>query len=204
MTKRALGSDKRKARSAGKKTAVRGNQREASTAVSGEKHRQASWPTSKFAVWCQRYENPNDSNQTFPATVLLRHPTEPFVAIRDKDDEPTLQEVGYSYLSWANHKDNTSIAPPLRLPKEWVDALKPPKPNEEFWWLPMLWPPKKEKETTSFASFRARAERDRSDEIDQIIILLAAPRLMGFRFPLELGIRVVLTYGQWENNTKSA
>ena len=67
---------------------------------------------SKFALWSQRWGNPSDDNQTYPTTVLLRHPTAPFMGTGTISNfEHDLQKAAHDYLVAANA--NPLIDPPL-------------------------------------------------------------------------------------------
>src|SRR5215831_6904882 len=60
---------------------------------------QSGWPYSQFAVWSRRWGDPNDNNQNHPTTVLLRHPTTPFIGVANLDSlKQDLRRLAYSYL----------------------------------------------------------------------------------------------------------
>ena len=140
---------------------------------------QSDWNPSRFALWSQRWGNPGDDNQTYPTTVLLRHPSAPFVGTGTISNfEYDLQETAHNYLVAAN--SNQLIDPPLGLPQEWLDALKPgPASDPSFGWLKFEGPATP---LLSFSALRTNA----SDAGDLMVILLASqPTGPGF------GIRVV-------------
>jgi len=70
------------------------------------------WNPSKFSLWSQRLVDPNDEH---PTSVLLRHPTTPFLQVVDRVDDGTMQKLAFSYLSRANSLPD--IDPPLGLPE---------------------------------------------------------------------------------------
>jgi hypothetical protein len=144
------------------------------------------WQPGAYAVWSQRWRNLKDE------TVLLRHPTAPFVETADAISTDTMKKVAYEYLVAAN--DPSIVDPPLGLPQELLDALKPNSPQQTFFppwdWLPIVWPPPDPQNVASLASFEA----DRDD--DRIVIMLASqwivlPLIGKTYLGSGLGIRVV-------------
>ena len=140
---------------------------------------QSDWPYSNFAVWSQRWGNPHDPNQTYPTTVLLRHPTAPFIEIgRNTNFEDDLKKAAYDYLVAANKND--LIDPPLELPPEWLAALD--HPGGSFGWLPFT----SRAPGKALLSFLAPRTDASGRAADLMVILLASHRAgSGF------GIRVV-------------
>jgi hypothetical protein len=143
------------------------------------------WQPSRFALWSQRWGDPNDPNQTCPTTVLLRHPTAPFIAtVRTtgtfRSFEHKLKEAAHAYLTAAN--SSKLVNPSLSLPQEWLDALDPVGPGGSFGWLPF----QSAAPGKALLSFFAPRTDATGREPDLIVILLASdPGGSGF------GIRVV-------------
>jgi hypothetical protein len=146
---------------------------------------QLDWRPSKFALWSQRWGDPDNDNQSFPTTVLLRHPTAPFRGTaRVGTLEQDLHRIAHQYLLTVNN--SSLIEPPLGLPAAWVDALNPANPNPWFGWLPLAWPPSTQGEVSALVSFSASRFNATASASDQMIILQASqPTGPGF------GIRVV-------------
>jgi hypothetical protein len=152
----------------------------------GPRGARSIWRPSKFALWSQRWGDPNNDNQTYPTIVLLRHPTAPFTAtVRATGtvSEHDLKKTAHAYLTAAN--SHNLVNPSLNLPREWLDALDPAHPGGDpsFGWLPFT-----STTTTSKAllSFWARRKNARGRAADSLVILLASqPSGPGF------GIRVV-------------
>src|SRR5216683_1731185 len=96
---------------------------------------QSDWNPSRSALWSQRWGDPNNDNQTYPTTVLLRHPTAPFTATGTVS-EHDLKKTAHAYLTAANCCN--LVNPSLNLPQEWLDALDPVHPagDPSFGWLP--------------------------------------------------------------------
>src|ERR1700686_1138416 len=91
---------------------------------------QSGWPYSRFAVWSQRWGSPNDDNQTHPTTVLLRHPSTPFMGTASTSNfENDLKRIAHSYLVVASNSQ--LVNPSLALPPHWLDALDPDHANED-------------------------------------------------------------------------
>ena len=118
MAKRSAGSKARKKtvkRAAKKRPATPRAKRVARSADD-----QSGWPYGKFSVWSQRWGNLNDDKQTYPTTVLLRHPTTPFMGTGNLSSfERDMRKVAHDYLVAAN--GNPLIDPRLEIPSEWVD-----------------------------------------------------------------------------------
>src|SRR5262245_10206080 len=112
---------------------------------------QPPWNPGRFALWSQRWEDADG-----PISVLLQHPTAPFVRHVTAIDDAALQRAASDYLEQANNPD--VVDPPLGLPLNWLAALRPPPPIETdelmairsaFGWLPVGWPPPSFDDSTS-------------------------------------------------------
>ena len=66
-----------------------------------------NWSPSKFALWNQRW---GDSANT-PTSILLRHPTAPFIGTVDAIDDIQMQGLGNAYLKAV--MENPDIDPPI-------------------------------------------------------------------------------------------
>ena len=100
MAKRRAGSRKRRTTPRAKRPVRSRASRFARTTDA-----QSGWNPSKFALWSQRWGNPGDDNQTYPTTVLLRHPTAPFMGTGTQQlehFEHDLQKTAHDYLVAAN------------------------------------------------------------------------------------------------------
>ena len=145
-----------------------------------------TWRPSRFALWSQSWGDPNNDSQTYPTTVLLRHPTAPFTAtvtttgtVRSLEDK--LKKTAHAYLTEVDRRK--LINPSFNLPYGWLDALDPVHPGGDptFGWLPFTSPPRASKTLLSFWARRTNARA-----VDSMAILLASQRSgPGF------GIRVV-------------
>src|SRR5271163_3340275 len=83
--------------SSGAKRAPGKTKRQAESGASGGG--QLGWNPSRFSLWSQRWGDPNNSNQSFPTTVLLRHPTAPFLGTASAGNlEHDLQKIAHRYL----------------------------------------------------------------------------------------------------------
>jgi hypothetical protein len=182
MAKRRVDSRTRKKKTA-KRVAKKGPARSRRKRGARAAGTQPIWGLSKFALWSQRWGNPDDPNQTYPTIVLLRHPTVPFIGVGTIGNfEHDLQKAAHDYLVAANN--NVLIDPPLELPLKWLDALDPDQAGGDpsFGWLPFesLAPGK------ALLSFVASRTDASGSPPDLMVILLAShPNGPGF------GIRVV-------------
>jgi hypothetical protein len=114
--------------SGAKRATDKANRRARSGASGGD---QLSWHPSKHSLWSQRWGDPDNSNQTFPTTVSIRHPTVPFLGTASaRNLEHDLQKIAHCYLEAANN--SRSVNPSLKLPPQWLDALVPGSPNPWF------------------------------------------------------------------------
>jgi hypothetical protein len=144
----------------------------------------ANWNPSRFALWSQRWGDPNNDNQTYPTTVLLRHPTAPFTVTKaGAVSEHDLKKTAHAYLTAAN--SSNLVNPSLNLPQEWLDALDPDHPGGDpsFGWLPFTSPTTDSKALLSFWARRTNGPRRNADSI--VILLASQSSGPGF------GIRVV-------------
>ncbi len=151
---------------------------------------------SKFALWSQRWGNPGDDNQTYPTTVLLRHPTAPYMGTGTITNfEHDLKKIGHDYLVAAN--SNHLVDPALGLPPEWLDALDPDHPSGDssFEWLPLERPGTQKRSLVSFLAPRTDASNNVSDLM--VIMLASQPTGAGF------GIRVVTHVRKLESQYRS-
>jgi len=141
------------------------------------------WPPSKFALWSQRWGDPSNSYQTFPTTVLLRHPTAPFTGTASVTNlEDDLKRIAHDYLVAAS--SSQLVEPSLGLPAEWLDALDPGRSDPSFGWLPFGWPTTSQT-LNSLVSFSAsRTSTGRSPDL-MMIMQASQPTGSGY------GIRVV-------------
>jgi len=97
-----------------------------------------AWDPDPLALHANRWESPDDDG---PTTILLRHPTAPFVRnVASLNNDPVtnvpgeLAAIALDYLNEANQKAK------LRLPAEWLDALDPGTSNPGFRWLGLSHP----------------------------------------------------------------
>src|SRR5258708_12961297 len=138
MAKRRAGSKARKKRV--KRAAKKRPARPRAKRVARSTDDQSGWPYSRFSVWSQRWGNLKDDKQTYPTTVLLRHPTTPFMGTGNLSSfESDMKKVAHDYLVAAN--GNPLIDPRLEIPSEWVDALAPAHPTPSSARFPLPPPP---------------------------------------------------------------
>ena len=173
-------SARKSRRNSGAKQAT-GKPKRRSRASSGG---QSSWNPSKFALWSQRWGDPNNGNQTFPTTVLLRHPTAPFLGTASASNlEHDLQKIAHRYLVAATKLQVVNSS--LRLLPEWLDALRPDHPDPWFGWLPLRWPTTDGK-LNSLVSFAAE-RKNSSDDTPDLMVIMQASQPTGAGY----GVRVV-------------
>jgi len=149
-----------------------------------------NWSRSKFALWSQRW---GDSTNA-PTSILLRHPTAPFVGIVDAIDDSHMQGLGNAYLQAVTK--NLDIDPPINLPpvQSTISNDSPERGSGFFRWLPIGWPPAKPDDKNAgdpFVSFRVERRSSRGDLVDQTVILLASEWIDGHYLGSGFGIRVV-------------
>jgi hypothetical protein len=148
------------------------------------------WSPSKFSLWSQRW---GDSTNT-PTSILLRHPTAPFVGIVDAIDDRQMQGLGNAYLEAV--RENTDIDPPIELPpvQSTISNGSLTRGSGFFRWLPIGWPPAKPEDKNAgdpFVSFRVERRSGRGDLVDQTVILLASEWIDSHYLGSGFGIRVV-------------
>lgn len=111
------------------------------------------WEPSEHAVSFERFRHPTDNG---PETILVSHPTAPFVtefeipsfdkledALRRVEVEGSLREVAFGYLQALKVFDPLAKDDSSFLPQNWEDAVNPNKafPGDDFFgWLPIVWP----------------------------------------------------------------
>ena len=187
MAKRRAGSKARKKRV--KRAAKKRPARPRARRVARSTDDQSGWPYSEFSVWSQRWGNLNDDKQTYPTTVLLRHPTTPFMGTGNLSSfDSDMKKVAYDYLVAAN--GNLLIDPRLEIPSEWVDALAPGQSDPSFGWLSFPTPTTQQSVSplVSFVALRTNASDNSSD---LIVIMLASQLLASRPTGAGFGIRVV-------------
>ena len=171
------------------------------------------WTPGKRAVCTQSWSDPNDEH---PTSVLLRHPTDPFVRVLDKDigiSESDLHQVAFEYLSQVNSGGYIDA----HFPTTWLEALKPGENDPCFGWLPIQSPVDADIPADPLASFwierspalsgeSASAAEERAEHrwgegacqdagaagVDRTLILLASERFADYFFlGSGFGIRIV-------------
>jgi hypothetical protein len=184
MAKRSAGSKARKKRV--KRAAKKSTPRPRAERAARSTHHQSDWPYSKFSVWSQRWGNLSDDKQTYPTTVLLRHPTTPFIGKGNLSSfESDLKKVAHDYLVAA--KGNPLIDPRFEIPSEWVNALAAGQSDPSFGWLSFPTPTTRQNPLASFVALRTNA----SDSSDSIVIMMASQLLASQPTGTGFGIRVV-------------
>ena len=134
-----------------------------------------AWEPGKFALHRERWVDPNDAG---PTTILLEHPTAPFVRLLDTGDEQALQAAALAYLREAD-----ALAE-LGLPPTWLDSLETPDQGH-FSWVSV----ERDKGAGLVGSFWL--ERAAEGELfDRTLVLLASQHLKGIFLGSEFGIRV--------------
>lgn len=140
-----------------------------------------AWTPDTSALDRTVWTDPSDGR---PTTILLRHPTAPFVERLDADDDRELQACAHRYLMQANE------LAALGLPAQWLAALDVTAgPDPEFGWLP-LDRPSHDAPPDPAASFRF-SRRHNESLIDTTVVLLASERLDDVLLGSEFGIRIV-------------
>lgn len=167
----------------------------------------AEWHPSKYALWSERWGDAANA----PTSILLRHPTAPFLRTVPAIDDYNMQRVGNEYLEEV--AKNRDIDPPIHLPPVFTTD------SEEFFkrgsgfirWLPLGWPPAHlddDKAGDPFVSFRVERKSRAGELVDQTVILVASEWIPGKLKPpghflgSGFGIRVVAhvrrTNGEYE------
>src|ERR1043166_5132087 len=96
MAKRAAGGGKRRGASAKRAAGISKRRERSAPPAAPIESGQTTWIPSRFALWSQRWSDPNDAN---PTSVLLHHPTAPFVRIVDQINDATMRQIGFEYLT---------------------------------------------------------------------------------------------------------
>jgi hypothetical protein len=151
--------------------------------------KQPEWTPGRFAIERDVAVDPDDR---LPTSVVVRHPTAPFVRYLDvgADSEKTLQAFAFEYLSQVRDKAPGLFDPDLNgLFQKWLDALARRDPSDpRFGWLPLASP------GTKFEHPMVSYRFDRCDE--KALVLLASERLGSASAPEEFlasgfGLRVI-------------
>lgn len=142
------------------------------------------WDPRSEWIYSRRWDDAQDAE---PSTVLLQHPSHPYIGSL-RDDlafELSLQAFAYDYLVVAQ--------PRLQLPEWWLAALAQPRTepgNPLFGWMPILWPLREGEEEFSepFGSFCTG-----DPETDSFCaILFASDRIDSQFLGSEFGLRIVI------------
>jgi len=131
------------------------------------------WHPSKYALWSERW---GDADNT-PTSILLRHPTAPFLVTVPAIDDSNMQRVGNEYLEAVASNDD--IDPPIDLPAVFTtDSREFFKRGSGFIrWLPLGWPPADpdgDDAGNPFVSFRVEPKSHAGALVDQTVILVAS------------------------------
>ncbi len=140
------------------------------------------WVPSEHAVSFERFRHPTDNG---PETILVSHPTAPFVAEFEAPSfdklEDALRGEAFSYLQALKAFDPLATDDSSFLPQNWEDAINPNKafPGDDFFgWLPIAWPTdgdgKKSNAQQSSRAIRRGKRPKESGEADTITIILVA------------------------------
>jgi hypothetical protein len=194
MAKKAAGKTKKTAGERKKRAAAI----KAKTAAS-ETTNPPIWTPSKFALWSQRWDDPNDAS---PTSFLLHHPTAPYpdnplLVDQVEDSTKDIQQLAFDYLTDVNER--TDIESPLQLPPAWLKQLNskqvPLDEKTTFRWLPIGWPSDDVNFADPFVSFRV--VRKTGDKLaDEALVLMASEWRRGAYLGSEFGIRVVASVRQ--------
>ena len=133
----------------------------------------AEWHPSKYALWSERWGDAANA----PTSILLRHPTAPFLVTVPAIDDFNMQRVGNEYLEAV--ASNHDIDPPIDLPAVFTTN------SREFFkrgsgfirWLPLGWPPANPDDHDAgnpFVSFRVERKSRAGALVDQTVILVAS------------------------------
>lgn len=142
------------------------------------------WDPSGESIYYQRWDDFPDAE---PATVLLQHPSNPFLGPL-RDDlafEVSLQAFAYDYL--------VAAQPRLQLPEWWLAALEQPRTepdNPLFGWMPILWP-LEEGEEEFFEPFGSFYAGDPATDSFSAV-LFASDRIESQFLGSEFGLRIVI------------
>lgn len=150
-----------------------------------------NWDPGSFGLWRESWSDPGDCH---PTSILLRHPTNPFVRTLDKEPSPLgvsesgLRRIAFEYLTQANNHGCLGDV----LPQEWISALAPGEDDHDFRWLPIGWPPASFGEAdppfTQLASFWVSRSTGAGE---RTVILLASDCFNGPFLGSGFGIRIV-------------
>jgi hypothetical protein len=174
-------------------------------AAAGGTSDRPTWTPAKFAIWSQRWDDPNEAS---PTPVLLHHPTAPYPdnpLVVDQVEHSTkqIQRLALHYLREVNER--TDIDPPLRLPEPWLKQLDPDDvpavEKHTFRWLPIGWPSDDDDFADPFVSFRVVRETG-GTVADEALILLASEWRQDAYLGSEFGIRVVASVRQSRSDNK--
>ena len=135
----------------------------------------ADWHPSKYALWSERW---GDAANT-PTSILLRHPTAPFLKTVPAVDDFNMQGVGNEYIEAV--AKNRDIDPPIDLPKVFTTNSRDFFKRRHFAglmrWMPLRWPPAHPggaKAGDPFVSFRVERKSRAGAVVDQTVILVAS------------------------------
>lgn len=133
----------------------------------------AEWHPSKYALWSERWGDADNA----PTSILLRHPTAPFLVTVPAIDDPNMQRVGNEYLKAVT--ENPDIDPPIPpLPVFTTDSRDFFNRDSGFFrWLPLAWPPANPDDDDAgnpFVSFRVERKSRAGTLVDQTVILVAS------------------------------
>ncbi|WP_456685072.1 hypothetical protein [Bradyrhizobium sp. P5_C11_2] len=133
----------------------------------------AEWRPSKYALWSERWGDAANA----PTSILLRHPTAPFLKTVDAIDDRHMQRLGNEYLKAVTR--NSKIDPRIHLPSVHTTISNASiKPRSGFFrWLPLGWPPAKPDDDNAgdpFVSFRVERKSRAGELVDQTVILVAS------------------------------
>lgn len=134
----------------------------------------AEWHPSKYALWSERWGDAANA----PTSILLRHPTAPFLRTVRAINDLNMQRVGKDYLEAV--ADNPDIDPPIDLRGVFKtnsrDFFKR-RFSTFFRWLPLGWPPVHpggDDPGSPFVSFRVKRKSRAGAVVDQTVILVAS------------------------------
>ena len=167
----------------------------------------AEWHPGKYALWSERWGDAANA----PTSILLRHPTAPFLATVPVIDDSNMQRVGNEYLEAVAR--NGDIDPPIHLPPVFTTDSKDffkRRGSGFIRWLPLGWPPAKpdyDDAGNPFVSFRVE-RKSRTTVVDQTVILVASEwipdklkppgHFLGSGFGIRVVAHVRPTNGEYE------
>ena len=134
----------------------------------------AEWHPSKYALWSERWGDAANA----PTSILLRHPTAPFLRTVPAIDSLNMEPVGNDYLEAV--ASNPDIDPPIKLPQVFTansrDFFKR-RFSGFIRWLPLRWPPADLDALDAgnpFVSFRVERKSRAGAVVDETVILVAS------------------------------